>query len=92
MLPVQECKHVLAYESQGATNTSYGSNSKNFNFMALAEKFVDNKRKFEVVALTPFVVITSRIVVLLLVVSSNWTKTINVFLLTQPAMCSGDFV
>jgi hypothetical protein len=91
LLPLHEYIHVLAYKSQGATNTSYDANLKKFYFMALADKFVANKKEFEVVALAPFVTITTTLIILLFAVSSNWTLTIVGILLTHTAMCSGDF-
>ena len=42
LIPLHEYIHVLAYKSQGATNTSYDVNIKKFYFMALADKFVAN--------------------------------------------------
>ncbi len=91
LVPLHEYIHVLAYKSQGATNTSYSANLKKFYFMALADKFVASKKEFEIVALAPFVVITTVLVGLLLLVSSNWTLTVIGALLMHTAMCSGDF-
>lgn len=91
LLPLHEYIHVLAYKSQGATNTSYDANLKKFYFMALADKFIANKKEFEVVALAPFVLITTVLIILLFVVNPNWTLTIMGILLTHTAMCSGDF-
>ncbi|HEX5001702.1 MAG TPA: DUF3267 domain-containing protein [Bacteroidia bacterium] len=91
LLPLHEFIHVLAYKSQGAKNTSYSANLKKFYFMALADKFVANKREFEVVALAPFVLITTTLIVLFFLVNSNWTLTILGVLLAHTAMCSGDF-
>jgi hypothetical protein len=91
LLPLHEYIHVLAYKSQGATNTSYDANLKKFYFMALADKFVANKKEFEIVALAPFVLITTVLTVSVFVVNSNWTLTIVGILLTHTAMCSGDF-
>ena len=91
LVPLHEYIHVLAYKSQGATNTSYDANLKKFYFMALADKFVANKKEFEIVALSPFIVITTALTILLFVVSTNWTLTIIGILLTHTAMCSGDF-
>lgn len=91
LLPLHEYIHVLAYKSQGAKNTSYAANLKKFYFMALADKFVANKKEFEVVALAPFAVITAILIVLLFIVSSDWTLTIIGILFTHTAMCSGDF-
>lgn len=91
LLPLHEYIHVLAYKYQGAANTSYDANLKKFYFMALADKFVANKKEFEIVALSPFVVITPILIVLLFVVNSNWALTMVGILLTHTAMCSGDF-
>jgi Putative zincin peptidase len=91
LIPLHEYIHVLAYKSQGATNTSYTANLKKFYFMALADKFVANKKEFEIVALAPFVIITTILTTLLFVVNYNWTLTIIGVLLTHTAMCSGDF-
>ncbi len=90
LLPLHEYIHVLAYKSQGATNTSYVANLKKFYFMALADKFVVNKREFEVVALAPFIIITTSLLILLFVAYTNWTLTISSVLLAHTAMCSGD--
>ncbi len=91
LLPLHEYIHVLAYKSQGATITSYDANLKKFYFMALADKFVANKKEFEVVALAPFTIITIALTILLFIVNSEWTLTIASVLLAHTAMCSGDF-
>lgn len=59
--------------------------------MALADKFVANKREFEVVALAPFIIITTSRLILLFVAYTIWTLTISSVLLAHTAMCSGDF-
>ena len=91
LAPLHEYIHVLAYKSQGATNTSYAVNIKRFYFMALADKFVANKKEFEIVALAPFVVITPGLIISLFFVNPNWIFTVVGVLLTHTAMCSGDF-
>lgn len=91
LIPLHEYIHVLAYKSQGATKTSYDANLKKFYFMALADKFVANKKEFEVVALAPFLTITTILTALFFITNSNWTLTIIGTLLAHTAMCSGDF-
>ena len=91
LIPIHEFIHVLAYKSQGALNTSYDANLKKFYFMALADKFVANKKEFRVVALAPFVVITTILTLLLFCTSQIWTFTIFGALLTHTAFSSGDF-
>lgn len=91
LIPVHEYIHVLAYRSQGAEHTSYDSNIRKFYFMALAHRFVANKREFTVVALAPFAVVTVVCLVLLLFVGQLWTFTVLGTLLTHTACSSGDF-
>lgn len=91
LLPIHEYIHVLAYRSQGATKTSFDANLKKLYFLALADKFVANKKEFTIVALAPFVVITTLLTSLIFIVNSHWTLTILGALLAHTAMCSGDF-
>ncbi len=91
LLPIHEYVHVLAYKSQGAQNTSYDANLKKFYFMALADKFVANKKEFEVVALAPFLTISITLLLVSFFVNSNWVLTTISALFAHTAMCSGDF-
>lgn len=91
LIPIHEYIHVLAYKSQGAKNTSYDANLKKFYFMALADQFVANKKEFRIVALAPFVVISTILIILLFFVSQLWAFTILGILLTHTAFSSGDF-
>lgn len=91
LVPLHEYIHVLAYKSQGAIHTSYDANLKKFYFMALADKFVANKKEFEIVALAPFVLITAVFSTLLFFVNANWNLTIAGVLLAHTGMCAGDF-
>ena len=91
LIPIHEYIHVLAYKSQGAKNTSYDANLKKFYFMALADQFVANKKEFSIVALAPFFVITTTLIILLFFTSQPWTFTVLGVLLTHTAFSSGDF-
>ncbi len=91
LVPLHEYIHVLAYQSQGAENTSYDANLKKFYFMALADKFVANRKAFSVVALAPFLVISGLLLAFLIFSNHPWTLTILGILFCHTAMCSGDF-
>lgn len=91
LLPVHEYIHVLAYKSQGARHTSYDANLKKFYFLAVADQFVANKKEFQIVALAPFVIITSFSLILLFFTTPLWTMTVLGTILTHTAFCSGDF-
>jgi hypothetical protein len=91
LIPIHEYIHVLAYKSQGAKNTSYDTNLKKFYFMAIADKFVANKKELRIAALAPFVVITTTLIILSFFTSQLWTFTVFGVLLTHTAFSSGDF-
>ncbi|HOY12297.1 MAG TPA: DUF3267 domain-containing protein [Saprospiraceae bacterium] len=91
LIPIHEYIHVLAYKSQGAENTSYDANLRKFYFMAIADQFVANKKEFWIVALAPFVVISTSLILLLFIANPLWSVTILGVLLTHTAFSSGDF-
>lgn len=91
LLPVHEYIHVLAYRSQGARHTSYDANLKKFYFLAVADQFVANRKEFQIVAMAPFVIITSVSLMLLWLTTPLWTMTVLGVILTHAAFCSGDF-
>ena len=91
LVPLHEYIHVLAYQSQGAKNTSYGANLRKFYFMALADGFVASRKEFRVVALAPFFCITLLFGALVFFLSPEWQLTIYATLFAHTAMCSGDF-
>lgn len=91
LLPLHEFIHVLAYKAQGAKKTSYDANLKKFYFLAVADRFVANRREFQIVALSPFVIISSIGLLLLNFTSPHWTMTVLGALLIHTSFCSGDF-
>lgn len=91
LIPLHEYIHVLAYRWQGARHTSLDVNLKKLYFLALAYRFVADKREFQRVAMAPFGLISLLLTGLLFVVPSDWIITVVATLLTHTAMCSGDF-
>lgn len=91
LIPVHEFIHVLAYKSQGAKETSYDANWKKFYFMALANKFVANRKEFTVIAMAPFVIITSGLIISLFFTNLMWVTVLSTTLLVHTVSCGGDF-
>lgn len=91
LLPLHEYIHVLAYRSQGAKNTSYDANLRKFYFLAVADQFVASRKEFQFVALAPFVVISTVLLVIFFFTTPLWTMTVLSIYLTHTAFCSGDF-
>lgn len=91
LLPVHELLHALAYRLLGAKNTSFDMNLKKFYFMALADKFVANRRELAIVAHTPFAVISLTLTGLAFMTPTAWAITIFGTLILHTSMCCGDF-
>lgn len=91
LTPLHEYIHVLSYKYLGAKNTSYDVNLKKFYFLALADKFISNKKEFEIIALAPFVFISTTLIVLTFMVNADWVLIIYSVLFVHTSMCSGDF-
>lgn len=91
LIPLHEFIHVLAYKSQGAKKTSYDANIRKFYFMAIADRFVANKKEFTIVALAPFVTISFGLLSLAALCEPALSITFLSAFLTHTACCSGDF-
>ncbi len=91
LIPLHELVHGLAYKAFGAPNVSYDMKLKKFQFLAVADQFVANKKEFRIVAIAPFLVITLAICLPLLFLNSLWTLSLLGALLTHTACCTGDF-
>lgn len=92
MVPLHEFLHVMAYKSVGAVQTSYDANLKRFYFMAIADRFVANRKEFRVVALTPFVVISLLTTMAMVILhGTSWVLVGCGLLAAHASMCSGDF-
>ena len=91
LIPLHEYIHVLAYKSQGALHTSYDAHLKKFYFLAIADQFVANKKEFRIVALAPFVVISTLLIIGCFFTNPYYTLLQLGTLLTHTACCSGDF-
>ena len=59
--------------------------------MALADKYVANKREFQIVALAPVLVISTILITCIFLLNENWKLSVMATLLAHTAMCSGDF-
>ncbi len=88
---LHEYIHVLAFKFVGAENTSYTANFRKFYFMALADKFVVNKKEFRIVALAPFSAISLALGLSLFFTSPLWSLAVLSAILAHTSVCSRDF-
>jgi hypothetical protein len=91
LIPLHELIHMLAYKAQGAQKTWVYVNLRKFYFLAIADKFVANRKEFIVVVLAPFVIITLSLLALLFFLSPLWQLTVLGAIVTHSICCAGDF-
>ncbi len=91
LVPVHEGLHGLAYYRMGAPKVTYEANWRQFHFVAVADRFVADRREFWVVAFTPVVLLTLTLVGVGLCLPPLWRLTLFATALIHAALCSGDF-
>jgi hypothetical protein len=91
LIPLHEFIHATVYKLRGARKTSFDMNLKKFYFLALADQFVASRREFRMVALAPFLVISSVLLAAALFTGVLWSITMLTTLMIHSALCSGDF-
>ncbi len=91
LIPIHEVIHAIAYRLQGARQTSFDVNLKKIYFLAIADKFVANKKEFQLVALAPFLTITFALIVLAFTLNDGWKISMLSTVFLHSSMCVGDF-
>jgi hypothetical protein len=81
---------VLAFRSMGAKKTSVRVNFKTLVVLAIADKFVVNRKEFQIALLAPFVFITLLLLVSLLFIVKFWIPAILGTLLFHTYSCKAD--
>lgn len=91
LIPIHEYLHVFAYRQLGCTSTRISADWKRFMFLAEAHLFVVNYQEFRKVALTPFMVISSGLLLASLWVSPATQLLLLSTNLVHATFCAGDF-
>ena len=91
LLPLHELLHAAVYKLQGAKQIIIEAQWRKMVFLAIADKFVVDGRQFYLVALTPFVVITTFLLLFLPMANEPIQWVIYGSLLFHTAGCMGDF-
>lgn len=88
---IHELLHVLAYKLTGAQTTAIQANWKQLVFVAVADKFIANAKEFLFIALLPFSVISTVLLIGLYLLVGFWFYVTLGALLMHSAACGGDF-
>lgn len=91
LVPIHELIHGFMYRKAGASNVSYKAEWKKLVFYAMADKFVTYKKPFLYIALAPFVVISSLLVLVIFLAPASQYFIWLGALFMHSAGCSGDF-
>ena len=91
LIPIHELIHAAVYKLVGAEKTSFDMNLKKFYFLAIADKFVANKKEFQVIALAPFLFISITAIVIFFFSTDAWKISILSLVAIHATFCSGDF-
>jgi len=90
-IPVHEFLHIIPYFLSGAKNIRVGMDLKQYLFYVSAHKYVAAPLQFRIVALTPFLVISSGLIILVILLPGLWKWSLSLFLFVHSTMCAGDF-
>ena len=91
LIPIHELIHGLFYKLAGAPTVSYKANFKKFIFYAMADKFITDQKNFVRLALAPFIVINSILIISILLSSGIISFLLAGILFIHTAGCAGDF-
>jgi hypothetical protein len=91
LVPIHELIHGFMYRRAGALNVSYKAEWKKLIFYAMADKFVTFKKPFLYIALAPFMVINSLLILVIFLAPSSQYFIWMGALFMHTGGCSGDF-
>ena len=90
-IPVHEFLHIVPFYFSGERNLRIGMDLSQLIFYATAHRYVAGRIQFIIVALTPFLLISSVIITLVLTTPGLWKLSLSLFLFIHATMCAGDF-
>ncbi|MCS6980221.1 MAG: DUF3267 domain-containing protein [Flavobacteriales bacterium] len=91
LIPVHEGLHALAYRLSGARNVRVEAHWRQGYFLALAPRFVADRRSFFFVAFLPFVLITGAHGLTIVFIKAEWVTGVWGSLIMHTLGCVGDF-
>jgi hypothetical protein len=90
-IPVHEFLHIVPYYISGARNIRVGMDLKQYLFYVSAHRHVATPWQFRIVAITPFILLSTSVFLLVLFLPGLWKWSLSLFLFVHTTMCAGDF-
>jgi hypothetical protein len=89
-IPIHEFLHIIPYYFSGAKNIRIGMDLRQYLFYVTAHRYVASPLQFWIVALTPFIVISTGLIVTIILNPGLWRWSLSLFLFVHATMCAGD--
>jgi len=90
LIPVHEGAHLIPFLLAGARDIRFGSDLSQGIIYVTAHRYVAERRLFSIVALAPFVIMTSSLLLGILLAPLWWKWVLSMSLFAHTTMCSGD--
>jgi hypothetical protein len=90
LVPVHEGSHLIPFLLAGARDIRFGADLKQGIIYVTAHRFVAGRKLFSVVAMAPFILITTSLIVSILVCPAWWKWVLSMTLFVHSTMCTGD--
>jgi len=90
LVPVHEGSHLIPFLLAGARDIRFGADLKQGIIYVTAHRFVAGRKLFSVVAMAPFILITTSLIVSILVCPAWWKWVLSMTLFVHSTMCAGD--
>jgi len=91
LIPIHEFMHVIPFWFTGARKIRIGMDLKQYLFYVTAHRHVSNSDHFRFIALTPFLIISVCLLVLIFFLPGLWKWSLSILLFVHTTMCAGDF-
>jgi hypothetical protein len=90
-IPLHELLHIIPYYLSGARKIRVGMDLRQYLFYVTAHRYVATPLQFRIVALVPFVLISTAVIIIIPMVPGLWRWSLSLFLFVHSTMCAGDF-
>jgi len=89
-IPIHEFLHIIPFFLSGATNIKVGMDLKQYLFYVTAHRYVSSPGQFWIVALMPFIIISTGLLLSVFLLPGLWKWSMSMFLFVHTTMCAGD--
>jgi hypothetical protein len=90
LVPLHEVLHLIPFRISGARNIRLGADLRQGIFYVTAHRFVAGRGLFALVAMTPFLSISSTILIAMTLSPPWWQWVLAMSLMVHTTMCAGD--